>query len=280
MNYAPPEPRCPEWCCDKTFPGLAEFLMYHGGNLPAGGVDPPLTLREHRSLSNQEYPVDATPDKIIHHTEVRGIISSFPRSPSVVRKFAPKLVRIFGPLPSEEFLCEICGPSQLLRTSPPRTQCQHYVSCSECQARIVQKLLRCSQCCRHLTGEYPLCGDECENLCYTFAQLLQTGNCPRCDAKLSKELCSPVCNRKKIGLYKRCQERLTKHVAAMVMDPHVCSTSFPGARPCCHYTRCEKHDKITRGRSQRCSQCRSSSRPRGRRTQPPLPPQEQRRGSA
>jgi len=180
-------------------------------------------------------------------------------------QFCPKVIKFFestNPSQAESLTCAICGPSSLTSAIPRRAICEHYVSCGECQNRVCRLLLRCAPCCRALTGEYPVCNGECENLSISMSQMLKTTNCPRCCEKLAKETCGATCTRKDTSTYKNCHQLLDQSVTVLVIHPNECSRSFPGLRPCCHFTRCQEHGKVTRGRSRRCPQCREINRPK------------------
>jgi len=273
-TYLPPlsVPSCPEWCYSSDYPGLADFLLYHGSPLDySWPTTPSLTV-----LSPFSLDYEVPPDSIVWRdfsptssqssspeTSTLWVMHPTSLPPKPALQFAPKLLRIFesSEVPQDAFHCVICeAPSSLTRTSPPKSKCCHYVSCSECQSRIVRQLLRCGSCSRELTGEYPVCSPECECVTKSLSQMLQTTQCPRCGDKLAKETCGSTCTRKKSPAYKSCVQRLTREVAAMVIVPDICMKYFPGSRPCCHYSRCELHGKIMRGRSHRCSECREVSR--------------------
>ena len=255
------EPRCPSWCLEAHYEGLADFLEYHGGPLSnESSAQPPLSL----VLPVHHLPPSSTPNS--PSSARSGFLPPFQYQITPLQ-FAPKVNRIFEPHenPNYSFECVVCGPSILVHANPPKSTCQHFIRCSECQSRIIRQILRCGRCCSDLTGKYPVCElEECEQTAKDFAPRLQTGCCPRCGDKLGKDVCGATCSRKLSPAYLECQEILMGRVAAMVLHPQLCTSHYPGTRPCCHYARCETHGKITRGRSRRCAACKGNPEARRR----------------
>ena len=148
----------------------------------------------------------------------------------------------------------------VLNGSFVEAKCGHYSSCNECRCRLVQLLLRCSSCCLDLTGEFPVCGDSCEKNSKQLSQSLRVASCPRCHLKLSKQTCGSSCSRVTSASYKQAEARLRERVGALVLEPSFSEKpGYEGERPCSHFTKCQEHGRITRGRSfvPRCPQCKN-----------------------
>ena len=183
-------------------------------------------------------------------------------SPSIPLLFA-KRIEVFSGGPQMSFLCVVCQAFSAIEFKVDGSvvaKCGHYFSCNECQSRLIRLLLRCSSCCLDLAGEFPVCGDSCEEISKRLSRSLRTSSCPRCHSKLSKETCGRSCARMTTPLYKTAEKRLRKRVGTLVLDPSFCEmANYEGERPCSHFTKCPEHGCVTRGRGNqpRCPQCQN-----------------------
>jgi len=190
--------------------------------------------------------------------------------------FSPKLsafIRQEGTFP---FLCDICNQESYLtakRRGNMVTSCGHYVACNECRGRTVRRLLRCGTCCKELAGQFPLCAlDECVSQLTTPEEPLNTGSCPCCEQRLTKELCSSECDRRKSKEYNQTRLVLLDRVGILVREVSVCCqpTDKQGMRPCSHFSYCQLHDEISKGHGKKitCKVCKGGT-PQSTRKRPP-----------
>jgi len=232
----------PAWC--DEVPDLVDVLLTHGNPLPELSDANPLRWKE----AETHIPISKDPLCLYAST----------------KQFGPRYlyIRQDSSILQQSFHCGCCHqqPSVLWWDMPPRTQCQHWESCKECQTRLIGQLLRCGGCCRELTGHYPGCQEGCELISRRLGEGLSTSGCPRCGNKLAKDGCGRTCDRKLTTEYGTCHQRLQLHLAVMVLHPSMCALYDPTLRPCPHYSRCSTHGTISRGRSYpRCPQCRQET---------------------
>jgi len=226
----------PPWCAE--IPGLVELLQSSGQSLPvhpclSSPPSPPCFLESPPSAPGEEESI-SRPQK----------------------QFANKFYIIREDSESyQTFLCDRCGPSKIVWGRTPRSLCGHYESCTECQTHIIKQIMRCADCCREVTGTFPVCDENCEMVSRRLSQTLSTTKCPQCEQKLAKDGCGKGCLRKVSAGFEHSQRVLQANLAVMVLHPSMCANS--SMRPCSHYSRCTKHGTITRGRAyQRCPRCR------------------------
>jgi len=190
--------------------------------------------------------------------------------------FSPKLsafIRQEGTFP---FMCDVCNQESYLtakRRGNMVTSCGHYVACNECRGRTVRRLLRCATCCKELAGQFPLCArDECVSQLSTPEEPLNTGSCPCCEQRLTKELCSSECDRRKSKEYNQIRLVLLDRVGILVREVSVCClpTDKQGMRPCSHFSYCQLHDEISKGHGKKvtCKVCKGGT-PQSTRKRPP-----------
>ena len=158
------EPRCPEWCRERDYPGLPEFLQYYGDPLPSGDAQP----------FQAYFPPSHSPGYALVRPQIASSSCDLPRRPSSTSlpsstspinspsalsiRFAPKVLHLFEPREGigATFECSLCGGPSTLSREGSTSSCGHYVPCKECQTRVVNQLLRCGSCCRFYTGTYPV----------------------------------------------------------------------------------------------------------------------------
>jgi len=181
---------------------------------------------------------------------------------SQTENFAQKLV-VFSKQEGEfTFFCELCSADSqivLKNGSNSFTKCGHYIACNECRGRTVRRLLRCEACCTNLSGKFPVCGSTCINNSKE-KETSNTGNCPKCDVKLRKEVCGSDCTRRKSQEYRDTRNELNNTVAVLVQNPSFWKERdlTEQIRPCSHYSRCNAHNTITKGHSKEtgCKRCK------------------------
>merc|ERR1712137_293265 len=224
---------------------------------------------------SQCLPVYASPSFWREHHELAaklvpfslGRIHENPRTvvTSETPPFGPRIDVYFeGATKRKNFHCVICNRlSELVyQNGTVISTCRHFVPCNECRSYTVRHLLRCTGCCNRMVGGFPVCENgHCMSMCNLLSTNLKTAQCVFCEDKLVKETCGTTCNRMEREWYKNYRQVLRERVFSMVVDPQLCEDRvLASERPCSHFTVCDEHHHITRGRARRCPACR---RPRG-----------------
>lgn len=165
-----------------------------------------------------------------------------------------------GSVPVDCKVCNSASSLEVVQGTNAIMQCNHYVVCNECRGRTVRRLLRCVECCEELTGQFPVCGDDCVQIT-SDKEPSNTGSCPRCEKKLRREVCGSKCNRRASPEYNDVRNQLNSMVAVMVQNPADClNQTAPGLvlRPCSHYSYCAIHNEICKGHGKdiTCYKCK------------------------
>lgn len=170
--------------------------------------------------------------------------------------------------------CDICNGTTTITIKSGENaimSCGHYIVCNECRGRTVRRILRCISCCTELCSYFPVCGPQCiGNVNSTESS--NTGNCPRCGNKLQKEICNPLCTRRKMTEYSNARTQLNDKVAIFVVHPNECCkiNNQRVWRPCSHYSYCVVHKLVCKGHGKEvmCHICKRAKKQLERRETP------------
>mmetsp|Transcript_22574 Transcript_22574/g.38583 ORF Transcript_22574/g.38583 Transcript_22574/m.38583 type:complete len:358 (+) Transcript_22574:154-1227(+) len=188
------------------------------------------------------------------------------------KSFCKRMVCFFPKEGEYSVYCEICDGETSVEIAQGKNavmKCKHYVVCNECRCRVVRRLLRCVDCCKELTGIFPVCKEgRCVD---TKKEYTNSAGCPRCSKKLRKEVCGSDCTRRKLREYNQLRSRLNGIAVVLVQSAKDClaNSKDPGSvRPCAHYSFCEKHQVIYKGHGNNtvCNQCKKSQRKTSRKS--------------
>merc|ERR1712137_209494 len=147
-------------------------------------------------------------------------------------------------------LCTICETQQIIQGKQKlKTQCEHLIRCNECSDYQIEKLYRCSTCCKDLLGTWaPHCGPNCQRKHNTLGAV-----CNICKGNLTKDctLCKSTLT------FKQTRQILRNIIGVFVVHP----THLPEGyqRPCSHYSPCKFCSvKLCKARKKSaiCSACR------------------------